>query len=127
MIPSVRKRRLLFSLLRGGLALGLVGLAITLGKGAYNMYGIMQQSRAEAHEARNRYQELADRQERAERALQELATPYGQEAVLRERFGVAAKGEVVIVLTDAPVTEATSTEAAEEEGFFSGLFHAIGF
>jgi hypothetical protein len=127
MIPSVRKRRVLFSVLRGAIVVGLLVLGFALGRGAYNMYGIMQQSRAEAHETRERHQELVKRHEKAKQALHELATPYGQEALLRERFGVASKGEVVIILTDAATTEATTTEEVEEEGFFSGLLRAIGF
>lgn len=123
MIRSARKRRLLFSVARGAIATVLLLFAVALGKGAYNMYGIMSKSRSEARETRERYEELRMRHENARRALDELATPYGKEAVLRERFGVAAPGEVVIILTEAQKDKATTTdEFVEEKGWFSRLF-----
>ena len=84
------------------------------------MHGTMARARAEAIETRERYDELMRRKHDVEASLHDLDTDYGSEAALRERFGVARPGEVVIVLTDlerVPAETSTAT-TSEDDGWF---------
>lgn len=120
MIPAARKRRLLFSFARIAVAAVLFTICFAVGKGAWNMYGTMSRAKAEASETRHRYDELVQRKEDVQASLHNLGTEYGTEAALRERFGVARPGEIVILLTDIEAAPAATTTNVEEkeDGWF---------
>jgi len=120
MIPAARKRRILFSAARFAVAAILLTICFAVGKGAWNMYGTMSRAQAEASETRKRHDELVRRKEDVQASLHNLETEYGSEAALRERFGVARPGEIVILLTDveAPVASTTTPEKDEDGGWF---------
>lgn len=120
MIPAARKRRLLFSFARIAVLGVLLLICFAVGKGAWNMYGTMSRAKAEASETRSRYDELVRRKEDVHASLNNLETEYGTEAALRERFGVARPGEVVILLTDVEAQKPATTTQVEEED--SGWF-----
>ena len=61
----------------------------------------------EEHLAKAQYASLEARRKVLEARLQALQTPRGQDAAIREAFGVAKLGEEVIVVLPQPV--ATST------------------
>jgi cell division protein FtsB len=115
MIPAARKRRMLFSFARFAIAAVLVTICFAVGKGAWNMYGTMSRAKAEATETRKRHDELVRRKEDVHASLYNLETEYGSEAALRERFGVARPGEIVILLTDIEAPAGATTTPSEEE------------
>lgn len=121
MLPAARKRRLLFSFARFAIAAVLVIICFAVGRGAWNMYGTMSRAKAEASETRTRHDELVKRKEDVQASLKNLETEYGSEAALRERFGVARPGEIVILLTDIEAP-AASTTAPSEGGGDDGWF-----
>lgn len=116
MLPAARKRRLLFSFARFAIAAVLVIICFAVGRGAWNMYGTMSRAKAEASETRTRHDELVKRKEDVQASLKNLETEYGSEAALRERFGVARPGEIVILLTDIEAPAASTTAPSEGEG-----------
>jgi cell division protein FtsB len=116
MIPAARKRRILFSFARLAVAGILIVICFAVGKGAWNMYGTMSRAKAEASETRKRHDELVQRKEDVQASFYNLETEYGSEAALRERFGVARPGEIVILLTDVEAPAASTTTSEEEEG-----------
>ena len=71
----------------------------------WNLAGKAQVAVREAHSAENAYQSLEARKATLQANLANLATPRGQDAAIRQAFGVAKPGEEVIVV----VPPATST------------------
>jgi ABC-type dipeptide/oligopeptide/nickel transport system permease component len=56
-----------------------------------------------------------------ENDLKYINTTFGQEALLREKYGVGKEGEEVIVIYDEESYEVTS-EVVDEPGFFQRIF-----
>lgn len=97
---AVRSRELLIAL---GLCLVILWLT-------FLVFGIARKeeiARRAAGETRAELEALKEREEGLSATLSELSTERGQEATLRETYGVARPGEEVIIVV--PSTEATTT------------------
>jgi cell division protein FtsB len=87
------------------LALG----ALWLGSLVYGLAGKAQIAWQKAHEAKIEYAALEARKHALQADLDALATPRGQDAAIREAFGVAKPGEEVIVVVPPASTTASTT------------------
>jgi cell division protein FtsB len=121
MMHSPRKRRRIFVLYRVGLIALLALVAFVAVRGAWNMYGKMVRSKAEAAESQARYADLQAREAFVTGAIERLQTPYGVEAALREKYGVAREGESVIVIVDEEDQAKASSTATTSLGFWAGV------
>lgn len=90
-----------------GLLLLLVGWLLYL---IWGLTGKVAIAFREEREVKGQYDALEARRMVLEADLKELQTPRGQEAAIREAFGVAKPGEEVIVLV--PPVQATTTAPA---------------
>ncbi|HUQ30119.1 MAG TPA: septum formation initiator family protein [Candidatus Paceibacterota bacterium] len=93
---------------RQGLWIGL--LLLIMGWLVYLIWGLSGKvsiALRQEREVKDQYDALEARRVVLEADLKELSTPRGQEAAIRESFGVAKPGEEVIVLV--PQVEATTT------------------
>jgi len=79
-------------------------LIALLGKETFDLYKKERQARLKRAEAEAEYAEVLARGAFLDERLDLLATSEGQEAELRERFGVAKEGERVIILVDEEPT-----------------------
>jgi cell division protein FtsB len=66
--------------------------------GVVGLVGKEERARKAAREAKAELASLSEREESLKKSLAELATPRGQEASLRETYGVARPGEEVIIV-----------------------------
>lgn len=88
------------------------------------LFGIVRKEEIARHAVADTKQELATlqgRQDTLNQNLTELATERGQEATLRETYGVAKPGEGVIIVV--PPKEATTTPKLPWWRKFLGWFH----
>lgn len=113
-------------LMRMGLGLGgillLVLVAYFAARGALNMYGKFTQAAA-AHEAAElRLTELYVEHERAKERVADLGTARGQEAELRERYGLSRPGEGEIVVVRPQTNDESNTG---ELGILDKLWRAF--
>jgi len=87
----------------GVLLLGAVWLASLI----WGLAGKAHIAISEAHQTEAEYKQLETRKAKLQADLDTLQTPRGQDAAIREAFGVAKDGEEVIVVV--PPAVATST------------------
>ena len=87
-------------------------IAVWLSSLIYGLAGKAQIAINEARDAKRQYQALEARKQALEANLSALATPRGQDAVIRTTFGVARPGEEVIVVVPLATTTATPTPAS---------------
>ncbi len=66
--------------------------------GVIGLIGKEERARKAVGEAKRQLASLSEREENLRKSLAELATPRGQEASLRETYGVARPGEEVIIV-----------------------------
>ena len=93
---------------RQGLWIALLALVIVwLAYLIWGLSGKVAVALQEEREVRAQHSALLLRREALEADVEELKTARGQDAAIREAFGVAKSGEEVIVLV--PPTEATAT------------------
>jgi cell division protein FtsB len=88
------------------------------------LFGIVRKEEIARHAVADTKGELATlqgRQDTLDQNLTELATERGQEATLRETYGVAKPGEGVIIVV--PPKEATTTPKLPWWRKFLGWFH----
>lgn len=111
-----------FSLRFGG---ALVLLLITAGavQAAYEMYGRLTVASTAQQEAKMQLQDLQGQEVAVSASVQELSTPRGQEALMREHYGVVRPGEGVIQIVKN--TPAATAESTSTQGFFPSLFHTL--
>lgn len=93
------------------LTIGLVLLAIYLGSRIWNLGSKASLAWHQAHDTKSEYEALEARKSALEANLAALATPRGQDAAVREAFGVAKPGEEVIVVVPPATTSATTTRS----------------
>ncbi|MBI5457935.1 hypothetical protein HY971_04400 [Candidatus Kaiserbacteria bacterium] len=91
------------------LLLALLGVIVVAALGAWNAYGKERESRALREQAEMQLSDLSKRQAQLESDIANLETDRGKEQVLREQYALAARGEGLIVIVDAP--KATPTQA----------------
>lgn len=95
-------------MLRQGVLIGVLTItALWLGSLIWSLAGKAQIAVEQAGETEAQYKELEVRKTALQKDLDTLATPRGQDAAIREAFGVAKEGEEVIVMV--PPLPATST------------------
>jgi cell division protein FtsB len=93
---------------RRGVLIGVLALvALWLGSLIWGLAGKAHIAVEQANETKAQYAELEARKAALQKDLDILATPRGQDAAIREAFGVAKEGEEVIVVV--PPAPATST------------------
>lgn len=89
--------------------LSLLGLIAVASAGAWNAYGKERESRALREQAEMQLSDLSKREAQLDADIANLETDRGKEQVLREQYALAARGEGLIVIVDAP--KATPTQA----------------
>ncbi len=82
--------------------LALLGLIAVTGAGVWGTYKKERESYALRQEAETQLRDLRERQEQLDSDIASLETDRGKEQVLREQYALAARGEGLIVIVDAP-------------------------
>ena len=96
--------------------LGLFALVLLAASGVWNAYQKERESRALRVQAQAQLNDLSAQQSELHSDIDKLQTERGKEAVLRQQYALAAKGEGVIVIVDPSTsTEATATSSAFAE------------
>ncbi|HVW82589.1 MAG TPA: hypothetical protein VHC68_01430 [Candidatus Paceibacterota bacterium] len=95
---------------RKGLAIGVLILtAVWLGSLIWSLAGKADLAWRQAHDTRAEYLALEARRQELAADSAALETPRGQDAAIREAFGVARPGEEVIVVVPPATSTPTST------------------
>ena len=93
-----------------GIAIGVLSLtAFWLGSLIVNLAGKAHLAWQEAHGTQAQYEALETRKTELAANLAALQTPRGQDAAIRQAFGVARPGEEVIIVVPPASTTATTT------------------
>lgn len=96
--------------------LGLFALVIFAASGVWNAYQKERESGALRAQAQTQLNDLTSQQNELNSDINKLQTERGKEAVLRQQYALAAKGEGVIVIVDPSTpTQATATSSAFAE------------
>ncbi len=111
-------------------AFGVVMLAVlgvvTFGatRAAWGMYGKFAEAASANEAAQQNLTQMKAQKASVQAQVDSLGTPEGQEAQLRQSYGVAlpGEGEIQIVRQSASTT---AQEAAPKGGFFARIFHAL--
>ncbi len=106
--------------LAGAFALLLITLAAV--QAAWDMYWRLSRASAGKADAQAQLRELQAQEAQVSKSVAELSSPRGQEALLREHYGVARPGEGVVQIVHQ---EATSTAENGGGGWFGRLFRAL--
>ncbi len=114
-------RRFLYSKVTVG---ALAILVLFVGFKTWGIYQKERLSREMLEEAKATHADLSMRALALSNDIERLNTDIGFEEVVRDRYGVARKGENVVVLLDADDTGAT--EENEEEGFWEKVKEFFG-
>jgi cell division protein FtsB len=101
------KRSRTLDVRQGVLIAFLVLVAVWLGTSVYSLAEKAEIAWRAAEETKAEYAALNARQEALTASINSLNTPRGQDAAIRQAFGVARPGEEVIIVV--PPTAATST------------------
>jgi len=99
--------------------LGLLALVVLAASGVWNAYQKERESGALRAQAQAQLNDLTTQQSELNSDINKLQTARGKEAVLRQQYALAAKGEGVIVI----VNPSTSTEAATTSSAFVEWLH----
>jgi cell division protein FtsB len=106
---------------REGILIGVLILsALWLGSLIWNLAGKSELAWQQAHDTKTEYAQLEARKATLQSDLNALQTPRGQDAAIREAFGVARPGEEVIVVVPPATTTATTSPTWWQE--FTGWF-----
>ncbi len=95
--------------------LGLIALFAVVVAALFGVWGVYQKERetaASRAQAESEHADLAARETRLSDDIEHLTSDRGVEETLREQYGLAERGEGLIVIVDTPnsvPTEATST------------------
>lgn len=110
--------------LGGTLALvGLLFVAVILGRAAWEMYGKFVVASNARHAAEQEQASVGKRYAEVQEAVAELSSPRGEEKKLRERYGVAkpGEGEITIVRNE----EAAAAAQLSQPSFLSQLWDRL--
>lgn len=128
-MPYTRKRRtraeeiLRFCLSTLGVA-ALVFLTVISVRAAWGMYGKMADASIAEEGSERELAALETQKAAVTASLEELSTARGQEAALRERYGVARPGEGVMQIV-AGSASSSADDAAASGNWFTDLFRAL--
>lgn len=119
---SSRAELLNFCLRLGG-ALLLLLFTFGMVRAAWDMYGRLNTATAGQQDAEARLTSLEAQKKTISASVGQLSSPRGQEALLREHYGVVKPGEGVIQI----VTQASSTTSGDTapKGWLNRLFHSL--
>lgn len=104
-------------------ALLLLVFTIGMVRAAWDMYGRLSIATLGQQDAEARLASLESQRENISASVTKLSSARGQEAILREHYGVVKPGEGVIQIVD----QASTTTAADTapRGWFQSLFHIL--
>ena len=103
---------------RQGVLVGALTLsAVWLGSLIWGLVGKAQFAVEQANETKAQYAELEARKTALEKDLNILATLRGQDAAIREAFGVAKSGEEIIIVVPSPPATTTPEKSWWERMF----------
>jgi cell division protein FtsB len=91
-------------------ALGLVAIFGTVG--VWNIYQKSRESKILATEAQMQAKDLSDREAELKKDIADLQTDRGREEALRKQYAMAASGEGVIILVEAPAQQAPTASSS---------------
>ncbi|MBY0473152.1 septum formation initiator family protein [Patescibacteria group bacterium] len=119
---SRRAELLNFGLRLAGATLLLV-FTIGMVRAAWDMYGRLATATAGQQDAEARLASLEAQKKAISASVDQLSSERGQEALLREHYGVVKPGEGVIQI----VTQASTTDSADtsSKGWLKGLFRTL--
>ena len=95
----------------GIVILVLVLLAVWLGSLIWGLAGKAEIAVSQAKQTEAEYKALEARKEALQKDLDTLQTARGQDAAIREAFGVAKSGEEVIVVVPSPAATSSPPES----------------
>lgn len=101
--------------------------ALFLGNATWNVYQKYSEARQNEEIVSNEIQKLQERESDLSVDIARLNTERGVEEELRKRFGVAKKGEEVMVIVEPTVDDGQNIAANEgqKKGFWRSLFHVF--
>lgn len=107
------------------LAGALVLLALTVGmvRAAWDMYGRLNAASAGQQDAEVQLASLETQKKTISASVDQLSSARGQEALLREHYGVVKPGEGVIQIVAQAST--TASAGAASHGWLQSLFHTL--
>lgn len=104
--------------------IALLAFSVAVGVGVARMAPKSEAAKQRAAVVHAELEGLKNSQESLEDELEYTSTEFGQETLLRQKYGVGRPGERSLVLYDAPEFEITSEEP-EEPGFFKRIWRSI--
>lgn len=118
-----RRAELVHLSIRLGGALLLLLVTIGAVKGAWDMYGRLAMATAGQQSAAAQLANLKAQEAAVESQVDELSSMRGQEALLREHYGVVKPGEGVVQIVHQSATSTSETGSAST--WLGSLFHAL--
>ncbi len=102
-------------------------VALFLGNATWNVYQKYSEARQNEEIVSNEIQKLQERERDLSVDIARLNTERGVEEELRKRFGVAKKGEEVMVIVEPTVLDGQNIAANEgqKKGFWRSLFYVF--
>lgn len=104
-------------------ALFLLFITVGMVRAAWSMYGRLNIATAGQQDAEARLAGLEAQKKAISASVAQLSSARGEEALLREHYGVVRPGEGVVQIVDQ-VSTTTSSDAASQ-GWLKRLFHTL--
>jgi cell division protein FtsB len=102
----------------------LLAFSLIAGVGVARMAPKNEAAKQRASVVQSELESLKNSQESLEEEIEYTSTQFGQETLLRQKYGVGKPGERSLVLYDTPQFEITSEEP-KEPGFFKRIWRSI--
>lgn len=100
--------------------------ALFLGNATWNVYQKYGEAQGNEETVLNELMKLQERESDLSADVERLNTERGVEEELRKRFGVAKKGEEVMIIVEPVVSDEGSIDDGDQkEGFWSSLLHVF--
>ncbi len=102
-------------------------IALFLGNATWNVYQKYSEARGNERIVSNELRKLQERERDLSADIERLNTERGVEEELRKRFGVAKKGEEVMIIVEPVVGEEEGIDGGEgqEKGFWRSLLQVF--
>ncbi len=104
------------------LILGLLVVVAMAGWSVRGAYGKASESAAQKDEAEAQYADLQKRESQLSANIAKLKTERGKEEELRQQYALAAQGEKMIVIVDAPKSTSAPATSTRPSNWFTRLF-----
>jgi len=118
-----KRAELLNFCLRFAGALLLLAFTVVMVRAAWDMYGRLNTATAGQQDAEARLATLEAQKKTISASVGQLSSPRGQEALLREHYGVVKPGEGVVQIVAQASTTASGNTA--QKGWLKALFHTL--